>query len=209
MSSELILRDLSGAQKGSVSCPDNWDKETVNASVIHQASVMYQANLRQGNASTKERGSVNGGGKKPFKQKGTGRARQGSTRSPLSYSGGAVFGPHPRDFSYRVSKKVVQASLREVLKSKFQKGKIVCLTDISAGFKKTKEFAEVLKKLAFKGKTLALLDGSDESVYRVSRNLPHFEIIRAQDVTSYDILRYENLLLTQTAFNTLMERIKP
>lgn len=206
MSSELAVLDLKGAKKGSVSCPDGWDKE-INTDVIHQATVMYLANLRQGNASTKERGSVSGGGKKPFKQKGTGRARQGSTRSPLHYSGGAVFGPHPRDFGYKVPRKILQASLRETLKGKFQEGKIVCLADINQAISKTKDFAAVLKTLSLKGKILALLDGSDESVARASKNIARFEIMRAQDVTSYDIITHENLLLTQTAFKTLMERI--
>lgn len=207
MSSELAVLDLTGAKKGTIACPEGWDKEGVNTDVIHQASVMYQANLREGNASTKERGSVRGGGRKPFNQKGTGRARQGSTRSPLSYSGGCVFGPHPRDYGYRVPRKVLQASLREILKSKFQEGKLFCLADIDKDFKKTKDFSETLKKLAIKGKILALLDGSNESVHRVARNIAHFEILRAQDVTSYDIIRTQNVLLTQTAFKTLMERI--
>jgi len=206
MSSELAVLDLTGAKKGAIACPEGWDKD-INTDVIHQAAVMYQANQREGNASTKERGSVRGGGKKPFKQKGTGRARQGSTRSPLSYSGGCVFGPHPRDFGYRIPRKVLQASLREVLKSKFQEGKLICLADINKDFKKTKDFADTLKKLSIKGKILALLDGSDESVNRVARNIAYFQIMRAQDVTSYDIMRNQNLLLTQTAFKTLMERI--
>ena len=208
MSSELAVLDLTGAKTGSVSWPKGWDKDGINTDVIHQATVMYQANVRQGNASTKERGSVRGGGRKPFAQKGTGRARQGSTRSPLSYSGGAVFGPHPHHLAYRVPRKDLQASLREVLKSKFQEGKIICLTDISQDFKKTKEFAGMLKKLSIKGKILALLDGSADSVHRVSRNIARFEIMRAQDVTSYDLMRYTNLLLTQTAFKNLMERIE-
>ena len=208
MSSELSILDLTGVKKGSLPCPEGWDKDQINTDVIHQATVMYLANTRQGNASTKERGSVHGGGKKPFKQKGTGRARQGSTRSPVSYSGGVVFGPHPRDFGYRVPKKILQASLREVLKNKFQEGKIICLADINKDLKKTKEFSEILKKFSIKGSTLALLEGSHESVYRTSRNIPHFEIMRAQDVTSYDIIKNKNLLLTQTAFKTLMERIE-
>ena len=180
----------------------------VNTKVIHQAILMYQASLRQGNASTKERGSVSGGGKKPWRQKGTGRARQGSIRSPLWHGGGVVFGPHPRDFGYSIPRSIRQAALRESLNAKFQSKQLTCLEDITTGFSKTKEFAKILSSLKLEGKVLAILDGCDASVNRVSRNIRFFNLVRSEDVNAYDILRYKNLLVTKTAFDKLLKRIE-
>ena len=180
----------------------------VNTKVIHQAILMYQAAQRQGNDSTKERGSVSGGGKKPWRQKGTGRARQGSIRSPLWHGGGVVFGPHPRDFSYSLPRSIKQAALRESLNAKFQSKQLTCLEDIKTSFFKTKEFAKILSSLKLTGKVLAILDGCDASIQRVSRNLPFFNIARSEDVNAYDILRNKNLLVTKTAFDKLLKRIE-
>lgn len=180
----------------------------VNTKVIHQAILMYRAALRQGNASTKERGSVSGGGKKPWRQKGTGRARQGSIRSPLWHGGGVVFGPHPRDFSFSVPRRIRQAALRESLNAKFQSKELMCLEDIKNALSKTKEFAKILSSLKLKGKVLAILDGCDVSIVRVSRNIPFFNVVRSEDVNAYDILRNKNLLVTKTAFDKLLKRIE-
>jgi len=180
----------------------------VNTKVIHQAILMYQAALRQGNASTKERGSVSGGGKKPWRQKGTGRARQGSIRSPLWHGGGVVFGPHPRDFSFSIPRRMRQAALRESLNAKFKSKELMCLEDIKNALSKTKDFAKILNSLKLKGKVLAILDGSDASINRVSRNIPFFNLVRSEDVNAYDILRNKNLLVTKTAFDKLLERIE-
>lgn len=180
----------------------------VNTKVIHQAVLMYQAALRQGTASTKERGSVSGGGKKPWRQKGTGRARQGSIRSPLWHGGGVVFGPHPRDFSFSVPRRIKQAALRESLNAKFQSKELMCLEDIKGSLSKTKEFAKILSALKLKGKVLAILDGCDSSLTRVSRNIPFFDLVRCEDVNAYDILRNKNLLVTKTAFDKLLKRIE-
>ncbi len=205
---KLSVLDKKGAEVDSVDLPEEIFGGRLNADVIHQAVVMYQASLRQGNASTKERADVSGGGKKPHRQKGTGQARAGSSRSPLWHGGGVTFGPHPRDFGYTVPKKIKKAALRESLKAKSQDNDILCISDIKDSFSKTKEFAKFLKNLGLKGKILAVLDGSDESIARASRNIPSFNLMRSQDVNAYDILRNKKLLVTKTAFQGLLERVK-
>lgn len=203
----LPVLDKKGSEIESIDLPDDIFGGRLNADVIHQAVVMYQASLRQGNASTKERADVRGGGKKPYRQKGTGQARAGSSRSPLWHGGGVTFGPHPRNFSYTIPKKIRKAALRESLKAKCQDNDLLCVHDIKDSFSKTKEFAKFLDGLKLKGKILAVLDGSDESVARASRNIPSFNLMRAQDVNAYDILRNKKLLVTKTAFQNLLGRL--
>src|SRR3990170_4427510 len=157
----------SGARhKGAFVLPADLFDGTVHEPALHQAIKTYLGNQRQGTAKTKTRSFVSGGGKKPFRQKGTGRARQGSIRSPLWKGGGVVFGPHPRDFGYTVPQKVRKAALRESLNAKHKDEDLVCVDDLKESFDKTKEFAKILKNLSLKGKILALLDGSDASIVR-------------------------------------------
>lgn len=205
---KLSVLDKKGAKVESIDLPEEIFGGRLNTDVIHQAVVMYQASLRQGNASTKERADVSGGGKKPYRQKGTGQSRAGSSRSPLWKGGGVTFGPHPRDFGYTIPKKIKTAALRESLKAKSQDNNLLCVADIKDSFSKTKEFVKFLEKLDLKGKVLAVLDGSDESVSRTSRNIPSFSLMRAQDVNAYDIMRNKKLLVTKTAFQSLLERAK-
>ncbi len=203
----MPVLDKKGKKKDQIEFSDDLFGKHVNADVIHQAVVMYQASLRQGNASTKERGSVSGGGKKPYRQKGTGRARQGSTRAPQFIGGGVVFGPHPRDFGYDIPKKIRRAALKESINAKLKADQLIVIEELTSALGKTKEFADILKALKMTGRTLALLDGSDASIHLVSRNIPRFEILRAEDVTAYDIMRNKNLLLTKTAVEKILERI--
>lgn len=179
----------------------------VNADILHQAVLMYQASQRQGTVSTKERSDVSGGGKKPYRQKGTGRARQGTTRAPQFIGGGVVFGPHPRDFGYALPKKMRRIALRESLNAKYQDKQLIFIGELKERFAKTKDFANILSTLNLSGKILGILDGSDPSIALASRNIPRFEMLRADDVTAYDILRNKYLLLTKTAFDKLLERI--
>lgn len=205
--SSLQVLNIEGKNSGTIDLPKEIFGEDIKQDVIHQAILMYQASERQGNASTKTRKEVSGGGIKPWRQKGTGRARHGSIRSPLWKKGGIVFGPHPRDFSYSVPQKVRQGALRETLNVKYQGKNLICVDDLKKTFAKTKEFAAILKNLSLSGKVLALLDGCDPSVPRVSRNIPRFRLMRSQDVNAYDILRHKKILVTKTAFNNLLERI--
>lgn len=208
MATKLPILDLDGKQKESMDVPEEILGGPVNQDIIHQAVVMYHANKRQGTASTKERGSVSGGGKKPWRQKGTGRARAGSSRSPLWTGGGVVFGPHPRDFSYSIPKKIKVAALKETINAKYHDKDLLCLDDVKKTLNKTKEFAQILKKLKLEGKILAIMDGCDPSIERVSRNIPFFNIIRVQDVNAFDVLKNKKLLVTKSAIKQLIDRIK-
>ncbi len=206
--SSLTVLDSEGNESTSIALPQEIFGGRINRDVLHQTVLMYRACARQGTASTKERGSVRGGGIKPWRQKGTGRSRHGSIRSPLWKGGGVVFGPHPRNFRYTVAQKIRGIALRESLNVKFQDAHLVCIDDLKKQFQKTKEFAGVLRKLSLKGSVLALLDGCDPSVRRVSRNIPLFCLMRSQDVNAYDILRYKMILVSKTALNNLLERIQ-
>lgn len=204
----LPIIDRKGKETAKIDLSDKIFGKRVNKSMLHQAIVMYQANARQGTVSTKERADVSGGGKKPYRQKGTGRARHGSSRSPLWKGGGVTFGPHPRDFSYTLPKKIKRAALKESLNAKYQSKDLLCVDELKDKFSKTKEFIEVLAGWNVKGKVLALLDGCDNSVGMASRNIPRFEIMRAEDVNAYDILRNKTLLVTKTAFDKLIKRVE-
>ncbi len=203
----LAVLNREGKETSTIDLPDEIFAVRVNQDVIHQAVVMYQAGQRQGTLDTKERKEVSGGGKKPYRQKGTGRARAGSSRSPLWKGGGVTFGPHPRDFGYTVPKKIKKAALRESLNAKFQSEEMVCLDEVADKFSKTKEFAQILKALKLKGKTLALLDGFDDSVRLVSRNIPRFQVVSSDDVNAYDIMKNKNLLLTRSSIDKLLKRV--
>ena len=180
----------------------------VHDAVIHQAVVMYNANQRQGTASTKTRSDVSGGGKKPWAQKGTGRSRQGSTRSPLWKKGGIVFGPHPRDFGYSVSKKTRVAALRESLNAKFLGNNLLCVDNLEVPSGKTKDFEAILKNLKVEGRTLAVLDGTNEKTLLASRNIARLTLVRAIDANASDIMNNKNVLVTKEALKILLKRIE-
>lgn len=204
---KLAVLNIDGKEKEDMNLPEEIFGGKVKADVIHQAVVMYQACQRQGTHDTKTRCEVSGGNKKPFKQKGTGRARQGSSRSPLWVKGGVVFGPHPREYRYSLPQKIKLAALRESLNAKFLDNNIYCVVDLNS-MSKTKEFAKVLKDLGLKGKILAILDGSDPTIEKVSRNIRSLTLMRSQDVNAYDILRNKNILMTKTALSKILDRVK-
>lgn len=205
---ELNVLDSKGKKTKSVELPKEKFGVHVNDAVIHQAVVMYHANTRQGTVSTKGRAEVSGGGKKPWRQKGTGRARAGSNRSPLWKKGGIIFGPKPRDFSMEVPKKIKIAALRESLNAKFMNNELICVDNVDVTSGKTKEFAQILENLKINGRVLALLDGSDAKTFLASRNIARLQLNRASDVTARDILSSKNLLVTKTALETLLKRIQ-
>ena len=198
-----------GKETKTIELPDSIFGGRVNTDVIHQAVVMYQACSRQGTASTKERGSVSGGGKKPYRQKGTGRARAGSIRSPLWRGGGVVFGPHPRDFAYSIPKKIKAAALRESLNAKYLARDLICVEDLYLVSHKTKDFARILDDLKLEGKVLTIVDYDDEKLRRASANIPYVHLMRVQDVNAYDLLRAKKILITQNAFQKLLQRMEP
>ena len=206
--SVLSVHNTEGKKVEDIDFPDGIFSDRMNNALLHQTIVKYNASKRQGNASTKERGSVRGGGRKPFRQKGTGRARAGSIRSPLWRHGGVVFGPHPRDFNYDVPRKMKIAALRESINAKIISKDLFCVDRFSVTSQKTKDFAKILNTLKLNEKTLAVLDKTDMDIRKVSRNIAHFSLLRAEDVNAYDILSNKKLLLTKAAFKSLLKRIK-
>jgi large subunit ribosomal protein L4 len=170
--------------------------------LIHDM-VRYQlAARRQGTADTKTRGEVSGGGRKPYKQKGTGNARQGSTSAPHFVGGGTVFGPHPRDSSFKLNRKVKKAALRSALSARFKEEKLTVLNTLLLEQISTKSFAELLRRFEIGG-ALVVIDGDNPQVELSARNLPNVKVLRAEGVNVYDVMKYPNLLLTEGAVSQL------
>ncbi|MCX5715428.1 MAG: 50S ribosomal protein L4 [Candidatus Omnitrophica bacterium] len=181
----------------------------VNKAVLYQVVKMYQANLRQGNSSTKTRAAVSGGGRKPWKQKGTGRARAGSIRSPLWKGGGTIFGPHPRDYSYTVPQKMRTEALRSSLNSKYNTDAVTVVESLVVEKPKTKEFIKLLLglKIDSEKKTLFVVDKIDENLRRASRNIKQAGLRRAADLNALDVLNFEKLVVTKPALAVLNEKL--
>lgn len=174
--------------------------------LLHQTVIMQLNNRRSGTASTKTRGLVRGSGRKPWRQKGTGRARVGSIRSPLWTGGGTTFGPQPRDYSYRPPKKARRAALLSALSLRRQEEKIIVVDKLELAETKTKLMREVLENLGVKS-ALIVIHESDEKVERSARNLGTVKVLRAEGLNVYDILRYEHLVLTEQALGVIEERL--
>jgi large subunit ribosomal protein L4 len=176
-----------------------------NTDVLFESVRMYLANHRQGNASTKARGDVRGGGAKPWRQKGTGRARAGTVRSPIWVGGGVVFGPKPREYRYSLPKKVRKLALKSALSVRAQEGGVTVLEKLVLEEAKTKRMAEIINRLEQERGCLVVVKEEDQSLVRASRNLPRVRVMRARDLNSYDVLQFPHLVLTQDALNELVE----
>jgi len=180
----------------------------VNKGVLHQTIVMYNANKRHGTASTKTISEVRGGGKKPWRQKGTGRARAGTIRSPLWRGGGVVFGPHPRDHRYKVPHKIRKAALLSSINSKIVEHKIMGIDGLSITEPKTKHFKAVVDALKLKDKTLFILDEITDILKKASRNLQDVDLIHVNDCNALDIMKHDTIVVTRKALEGLKERVK-
>ena len=176
------------------------------AHLLHQAVVMQLANRRAGTAATKTKGFVRGGGKKPWKQKGTGRARAGSIRSPIWVGGGTVFGPTPRDYSYRMPRTARREALLSALSVKNREGKLIVVDKFSLEAAKTKIMAQALAELNVTS-ALIVIAGADATIERSARNLPKVKVLRVEGLNVYDLLRYDHLVLTEDALKILEERL--
>ena len=208
MTMNLTIFNLSGAEVGQVALdPALWDGR-VNLRLLSQAVAMYRTNRRAGTASTKTRGNVSGGGKKPWKQKHTGRARAGSIRSPLWRHGGIVFGPHPRDMSYRLPQTIRRKALLESLKGKLQDQELVVVDELSASQPKTKPFAGLAKAFQVDRKSVIVLDEPSDALVKSLRNLARFELRNAANLNAFDVLNAHKVLLTKAAFERLESRVK-
>jgi large subunit ribosomal protein L4 len=177
----------------------------INEAIMHDVVVMQLANRRRGTASTKSRGEVRGGGRKPWRQKGTGRARVGTTRSPIWRGGAITFGPKPRDYSYAVPKKLRRKAVKSALTCKVNDGELLILEDLKLDEPKTKEMARILKNLDVNKKALIVLADKDENVIKSSRNIPGVTPIAANALNVYDILNHKNLVMTKDAVARIEE----
>lgn len=173
--------------------------------LIHEAVVNHLANVRQGTASTKVRGEVRGGGAKPYKQKGTGRARAGSNRSPLWRGGGTIFGPKPRSYAYSMPKKMRRAAVCAALSFKFADGEVMVVDDISISEPKTKRVVEFLKGLGLSGKLTFIISEKDEALELAARNLPYVKVFRTGQFGVYDIVNAGRLLISKDAVKKIEE----
>ena len=176
-----------------------------NEKVVHSVLVNYLANQRQGTANTKTRAEVSGGGRKPWRQKGTGRARQGSIRSPQWFKGGIALGPKPRDYSYTLNKKEKRLAIRSVLSSKVLESNLVVVDKLDLKEIKTKEMVKALDALKVEGKTLIVLPEKNENVQKSARNIEGVKTSLVNTINVYDLLKYNKLVLTVDSVKSLEE----
>ncbi|MBI4466117.1 MAG: 50S ribosomal protein L4 [Acidobacteria bacterium] len=201
------VKNLANRKVGTLELRDDVFAARVNQSVLYEAVRHYLASLRRGTHQTKTRGEVSGGGRKPWRQKGTGRARHGSIRSPLWRHGGTVHGPQPRDYSYALPRKVLLGALRGALTAKLQAERLLVVDKLELETHKTKALREILARLGI-DKTLLIVDGnSNTNLERASRNLAGVKLVATRQVHPYDVLAHDRVLFSQGAVEKLQRAI--
>jgi len=200
-----ILYNTQGAAVGEIDLNDDVFGVEVNEAVLHQVVKMQLANKRQGTQSTLTRAEVRGGGRKPWRQKGTGRARHGTIRSPIWRKGGVVFAPKPREYRFTIPKKIRRLAMKCALSSKLRDEQLMILNALSLPAPKTREMAGVLKNLNVSGKALLVLAGNDKSVERAVRNIPGIKLAFTNTLNVLDILNYEKFIATEEAVRRIEE----
>ncbi|WP_311431574.1 50S ribosomal protein L4 [Facklamia hominis] len=204
---KVTLFKQDGTKAGEVALKEAIFGVEPNEAVIFEAVVMQRASLRQGTHAVKNRSAVSGGGRKPWRQKGTGRARQGSIRSPQWVGGGVVFGPTPRSYSYKLPKKVRRLALNSVLSQKVLDQKFVVVDELVFEAPRTKEFKQVLANLNINSKTLLVLEGDNEAAYLSARNIPNVKVIDDENVNVLDVINADQVLITKAALSTVEEAL--
>ena len=204
--SRIPVRTQAGIAVGDVELEPSIFETQVNVPVMHQVVVAQMAARRAGTRDTKTRGEVRGGGRKPYRQKGTGRARQGSIRAPHYSGGGVVWGPHPRDFAVKVPKKMRAAALRSALSDRAKEDRIAVIDEVSFEVPKTKEALELMRAIDIQGSVLLVLDGRDDNVERSFRNIPRIHLISLDQLNTYDVLARDWILFTRSALDKLNVR---
>jgi len=202
---KVDLYDMSGKVVGDINLSDAVFGVEVNKEVVHQVVVNQLANKRQGTQSTKTKSEVSGGGIKPWKQKGTGRARHGSIRSAQWTKGGIVLGPKPRSYRYTLPKKVKRLALKSALSSKVNENEIIVLDKLSFDVIKTKQMVEVLKNLKVDGSAVILIADKNENVEKSARNIPGVKTLLANTINVYDLIKYNKLIITKDAVSKVEE----
>ena len=200
----VSVYNIEGKEVGSIELNDAVFGVEVNEHLVHMAVVNQLANNRQGTQSAKTRSEVSGGGRKPWRQKGTGHARQGSTRAPQWTGGGIVFAPKPRDYSFKMNKKEKRIALLSALSSKVAERKIVVLDEFKLDEIKTKKFVEVMNNLKVEN-ALVVLEGENKNVVLSGRNIPSVKVTATNEINTYDVLKYTTLVVTKAAVEKLEE----
>ena len=196
---EVAVINAEGANAGKIDLPAEIFETTPHVPLMHRAVVAHLANRRSGTADTMTRGEIAGGGKKPYRQKGTGRARQGTIRAPHYTGGGVVFGPHPRDYDQKMPKKMRRKAINSAFASKLADEKIVVLDELKMDAISTKTLVGILDKIGVEGKTMLVLAGPDETIRKSARNIPYVMLRVAPTISAYDILNSDVIVFTKDA----------
>ncbi|AZN38426.1 50S ribosomal protein L4 [Paenibacillus albus] len=202
---KVALFSVNGSQVGEVELSEAVFGVEPNVHVLHSAVLLQQASERRGTHKTKGRSEVRGGGRKPWKQKGTGRARQGSIRSPQWVGGGTVFGPTPRSYSFKLPKKVRRLAIKSALSSKVVDNEIIVLDQLTFAAPKTKEFAAILNNLKVARKALVVTANYEDNVALSARNLPNVKFVAADGINVLDVMKYDKLIITKEAVEKVQE----
>ena len=204
---KLSVKNINGQDQGELEVKFPLVEGGLGTQAVHDVVVAFQANQRMGTACTKNVGEVAGTNKKPWRQKGTGRARAGSFQSPLWRGGGVVFGPKPRDFSKKISRKTKQLALRKALTERLRAGDIVLVEDLKLDSGKTRDFVGVLSALELKGSALIVSQANDKNLTLASRNIPNVALTTSEALNTYDVLRPDKLVFTRGAFEKVEARL--
>ena len=202
---KVDVYDINGKKVSEIELKDEIFGIVPNENIVHSVLVNYQANQRQGTQSTKTRAEVSGGGKKPWRQKGTGRARQGSTRAPQWIKGGIALGPKPRSYSYKVNKKEKRLAIKSLLSSKVNESELVVVDKLAFDEIKTKNMVNALTNLKVEGKALILLPEKNENVQKSARNIEGVKTSLVNTINVYDLLKYTKLIVTLDTIKKLEE----
>jgi large subunit ribosomal protein L4 len=200
---QIQVFSAAGAAVSTLEVSDRVFDAPENVALVHQTVVAYLANQRQGNAKALRRGEVSGGGRKPYRQKGTGRARQGSTRAPQWIGGGVVFGPLPREWRQRVPQKMRQGALRCVLSDKVRRDRVRVIDSFGLDEPRTKAMVDLLKALSLSRKVLVVLDERDDAVLQSMRNIPDVRLVPASILNTYDVIEADWLLTTPATIRSI------
>lgn len=204
---KLTIKDTKGKSQGELEVKFQLIENGKGTQAVHDAVVAYQAAQRMGTACTKNVGEVAGTNKKPWRQKGTGRARAGSFQSPLWRGGGVVFGPKPRDYAKKVSRSTRQLALRKALSERLRAGDVVLVDDLKLSSAKTKDFVGLLSALQVSGTALIVSPTPDKNLALASRNVPHVALATSESLNTYDVLRPDKLVFTRSAFEQVEARL--
>ncbi|MFH1136284.1 MAG: 50S ribosomal protein L4 [Pseudomonadota bacterium] len=203
---KVDVYNLKKEKVGEVELPAEIYDAEIKPHLVHETVTAQLAARRSGTACTKERGDIAGSTRKPYRQKGTGRARAGSRKSPLWRGGGTIFGPHPRDYGWRPPKKVRRGAIKSVLTSKLKESELLVVDAMDFGEIKTKKFVDAMKSLGLPN-ALVVTVGQDDHLEKSSRNVPGFKVLRADGLNCYDLLKYHNLVLLQASLAKIEERL--